>query len=413
MTDKVRSVEVRTNEKGDVKDIFYLTTLFGSSSSIWKTDFDMTKKEDKELALKNCTPFAIAIRKVGSMFSNANIYLVDKDGNDIKDSNLISLLENPNPIQNKRSFFSHIEMCIRTYGYCPIYRLKPTLKSIPRALYIIHPKHFHLIGTGKSFGQTEKKGIIKEAYIECGDTKTKLDESEYFIIHNGEINIPCNEDEEIIFGTAVDSLSIPVSNWMAAMQASNSLITQGGPKGIIYNNDNSEAGNAAMSPKEQNTLLEKFKQKFGLMKKQFQVLISRAKLGWIPLNYDSGQLKLHEEDKRDTDKIANAVGINPCLLDDSKYDNQEAAKSAAYQDLLIPDGNNISESMNINVLPEGVYMKIDFSHIECLQRDQSKLAEVLQRVMDSVIKGTEKEIISIDEARSLLSEYMDIDPNKK
>ena len=35
--------------------------------------------------------------------------------------------------------------------------------------------------------------------------------------------------------------------------------------------------------------------------------VTRYKLGWLPLDFNADELKLHEEDKRCTDKIANAM----------------------------------------------------------------------------------------------------------
>ena len=406
MTDKVNVVEKRGN------DIFYLTNLFDSKGAIWKTDFNMSQAMDKENALLYCTPFATVIRKVGAMFANGRVYLTDSEGNDVTDPKLTALFKKPNPLQNSIAFFSQIEMVLRTYGYCPIYTNRIFKKGIPRTMWSIHPTHFHLTGTGKSLDQVDLDGIVKEAYVECGTEKKVLNKEEYFIIYDSDIHIPCNEGDEITFGTAVDSLSIPVSNWMASMQASNSLITNGGPKGIIYNNDNSETGNASLNSTEQKSLLDRFKRKYGLMKSQFQIAVSRAKLGWIPLNYNSDQLKLHEEDKRCTEKIANAIGLNPSLFNESKFENQESAKRAGYQDLIIPNAEIIAEAFTENVCPEGTIMKIDFSHVECLQADKSKSSEVLQRVMDSMIKGKQAGLITGDEGRSVLAEYIDIDPEK-
>lgn len=407
MTDKVGSVEENSNG-----DILYLTSVFGKSASIWRTDFNMALKEDKAEALQVCTPFSLAIHKVGSMFSNCKVYLVDEEGNDVNNSKVLLLFNKPNPLQNTASFLSQVEMTLRVYGYCPIYTSRPYKSSIPRSMWVISPLFFHLIGTGKYFMQSTLKEIVKEAYIDKNGTKQILNDYEYFIIYNGDIHIPLNEDEEITFSTQIDSLSIPVSNWMASMQASNSLIVNGGPKGIIYNNDNSEAGNASMDSTEKKTLLERFKRKYGLMKNQFQIAVSRAKLGWLPLNYNSDQLKLHEEDKRCTDKIANAIGVNPSLFNESKYENQESAKRGAYQDLIIPDGEIISQAFTQNVCPEGEIIKIDFSHIECLQADKSKSSEVIQRIVDSMVKAKAANILTNDEGRSVIAEYIDIDPEK-
>lgn len=406
MIDTAKAVET------DGKNTWFLTELLDGKSSNWKTDFDMTNDSDKTKALESCTPFSTVIGKIGSLFANCKVYLVDKDGNDINDNAVSALLKNPNPIQTFRSFICQVEMCIRTYGYCPIYTNRLAKKSVPKSLWIIQPSLFHIHGTGKSFKQVDLGGIIKEAYIQTGAGRMNLSEEDYFIIYDAGINIPSNEGGKIGFKTAVDALSIPVSNWMASMVASNTLIVNGGPKGIIYNDDSSEAGNAQLTSSEQKSLLSKFKEKYGLMKKQFSVLITKAKLGWIPLNYDSSQLKLHEEDKRCTVMIANAVGINPSLFNESKYENQEAAKRSAYQDLIIPNAEIIADALTSNICQDGQFIKIDFSHVECLQADKVKESLVISTIIDSLTKASDTDLITNKEARILLSKYIDIDPNK-
>lgn len=406
MQDAVKSVET----KG--KDTWYLTEIGGKSASDWKTEFDMKKSADKADALRACTPFSTVIYKIGSLFSNGKAYLVDAEGNDVKDKKILALMDKPNPLQTFRSFLSQAEMCMRTYGYCPIYTNRLSETSIPVSMWIIQPSLFHITGTGKVFNQVDISEIIEDAYIEFGVGRIDLERGDYFIIYDGDIVLPSNKGDEIRFGSSVDALSVPVSNWMASMVASNTLIVNGGPKGIIYNNDNSESANAQLTSVEQQSLLDKFKAKYGLMKKQYSILVTKAKLGWIALNYDSSKLKLHEEDERCTNKIANAIGINPSLFNESKYENQEAAKRSAYQDLIIPNAEIIADSLTRNLCPEGVFMKIDFSHVECLQTDKGKEAEVVSKVIDALIKAKGGNLLTQDESREMLANYIDIDPNK-
>lgn len=406
MRDAVKSVET----KG--KDTWYLAEIGGKSTSNWEINFDMSKSSDKEKALQSCTPFSTVIYKIGSLFGNGKTYLVDGDGNDVRDKKMLALMDNPNPLQTLRSFLNQIEMCMRTYGYCPIYTSRPTESATPASMWVIRPSLFHLTGTGRFLNQTDIADIIKEAYIETGIGRMSLLKGDYFVIYDGDITLPTYDGGEISFGCSTNGLSVPVSNWMASMVASNTLIVNGGPKGIIYNNDNSEAGNAQLTSVEQQSLLDKFKEKYGLMKKQYSILVTKAKLGWIALNYDSSKLKLHEEDERCTNKIANAIGINPSLFNESKYENQEAAKRAAYQDLIIPNAEIIADALTRNLCPEGVFMKIDFSHVECLQAGKDKEAEVVSKVIDALIKAKGGNLLTQDETREMLANYIDIDPNK-
>jgi len=377
-------------------------------------NFDMRDDMHKAISMSVCTPISTVIDKAGSLFSNGRFYVVDKDGNESESNNDIDrLLKNPNVMQTGRQFFKQVEMSLKLFGYCPIYTLRATRNSLPGQLWIIPPELFHITSTGKLFKQNELKRIIKRAYVQFAGEEIELSEEEYFIIYDSEAILLKEEDSEIIFRSTTDSLSFPVSNWVAQMAASNTLIVDGGPKGIVHNDDSSEFANTALTSGEQKKLNDQFKGKYGLVGKNFSILVTKAKLGWIPLNYDSGQLLLMEEDSRCTEKIANAIGINPNLfIANSKYENQEAAERKAYQSLIIPDSEVISEALTNVLCPEGIYVKIDYTHVSCLQKDRKESASALSMVSNALSKLVEGGLITKDEARVELATYMEINPDK-
>jgi hypothetical protein len=133
----------------------------------------------------------------------------------------------------------------------------------------------------------------------------------------------------------------------------------------------------------------------------------------MPLNYDSGKLRLHEEDVRCTNKICNAIGINPNVINsDSKYENQESAERKAYTSLVIPDSNIICEVLTANLMKDGGRIFLDYSHVECLQANKKDEASTLVNVKNAISGLYKDGLITKDEARSELSKYYDIDPEK-
>lgn len=398
---------------------WYLHTILSGSGSLLdriggKVDYDMTKDIDKSIALNICTPLSTVIDKSGTLLSNGKFYVMDKDGNEsTSNEDIRALLKNPNALQTGKQFLKQVEMSLKLFGYCPIYTLRALKSSLPKAMWIIPPELFHLKSTGKLFAQTDLKDIISSAYIEWGDGKTMLKPEDYFFIYDSEAQITGHNDDEITFKSPTDSLSLPVSNWVAQMAASSTLLVNGGPKGIIHNEDTSEFANAALTSKERDELNEKFKSKYGLVNKAFSILVTKAKIGWIPLNYDSAQLKLHEEDKRCTDKIANAIGLNPNIFSsESKYENQESAERKAYQGLIVPDSELICEALTAALCPEGVYITLDFSHIDCLQTNKKDAASALVSVNNAISGMFKAGIITKDEARIEIAKYIDINPDK-
>lgn len=398
---------------------WYLHTLLSGSGSLLdriggKVDYDMTKSVDKAIALNICPPLSTVIDKAGTLLSNGKFYVMDKEGNEsTSNEDIRLLLKNPNALQTGKQFLKQIEMSLKLFGFCPIYTLRATKSSLPKALWIIPPEIFHLKSTGVLFKQTDLNKIISSAYLEWGEGQIPLSPEEYFFIYDSEARITGNYDDEITFKSPTDALSFPVSNWVAQMAASSTLLVNGGPKGIVYGDDSSEAGNAALTSNEAKDLNEKFASKFGLVNKAFSILVTKAKLGWIPLNYDSSQLKLHEEDKRCTDKISNAIGLNPNIFSsDSKYENQESAERKAYQGLIVPDSELICEALTSALCPDGVYITLDFSHIDCLQINKKDAASALVSMNNAISGLYSSGLITKNEARIEIARYIDINPDK-
>lgn len=396
---------------------WYLPTwvkdLFGVGKDVYKNDYDMSTVEGKHRALRFCYPFASVIDRCGKMMMNGKFYVVDKNGNEKpRYSDVRSLLSNPNPMQNGRSFLYQVESSLRCYGFCPIYLLRIG-NELPECMTVIPPHLFHLEGTGKVYSQTDREQIVKEAYISLEGRKMMLEPNEYTIIYDSIPVYPGTNGGEITFVSSVDSLTPFARNYMSAIIARGNLIENGGPKGILYGDDNSEWGNAALTPKEADELNDKFKRKFGLVKKMYEIMVTDKKVGWISLGSNVQQLMLHEETDRCLNDICNAVGVQPDLFSQgAKYENKEAAKRATYQDLIIPDSMNIAEALTIAICPEGCSIMIDFSDVACLQTDRSKYASTLGNVASALNSLLQANLLTVEEARIELSNYIEIDPMK-
>lgn len=397
-------------EKDAEGNYWFLTDLFGRRSK-WKAYYDMSDNADKSEALVSCTPFFTVVDKIGSMMSRGIPYVVDKNGNEKRTyADIRNIINNPNPLQTFSSFVKQIEINLKVFGFCPVVFVRATEKSVPKAMWIVPPEIFHMVGTGKVYRQFELGDVISDVYIDCNGTRLELDSHEYIVIYDSNIVIK-NTNSDVKFESVSDSLSQPISNWVASMSASHTLLVNGGPKGVLYNDYTDQMGNIALSSDDEKEIKDNFKRDYGLVNKEYPILVTRYKLGWLPLDFNADQLKLHEEDKRCTDKIANAMGINANLFTDAKYDNLESAGKKAYQDVIIPDSRKIAECFSKAICPEGVFIKIDFTDVECLQANKETEANTLVKVADALQRLLDKSLITHDEARVEVAKYIDIDPD--
>lgn len=388
---------------------FYTTLISGVNN----VNYDMHRDSDKLLAFRNCTPLNSVISKSSSLFSNGKFYVVDKENNDITGGNaekIINLLKQPNPLQSGRVFNRQVEACLKLFGRCPIYTLRGTKTSIPVSMWIIPPILFKQVTTGKLWGQSNKSDIIKETYIEWAGDKIILDEEDYFIVIDSDIDIQ-QSSAEIRYSSATNALTNVVNNWMAQAIARGNLIINGGPKGVLCNDDNSELQNLALTPEEQKDLNSKFKEDYGFVNKPFQILVTMARLKWLPLSFDVAQLKLHEEDKSCVTHICSTIGLNPNIfIPNSTFSNLGDAQKTAYQDVIIPDAENYAETLTSAICPNGLTIKLDYTHIDILQKDKKEAATALAAVSNAISNLINDKIISTVEARIELSNYIDIDP---
>lgn len=391
---------------------WYLSSLLGANMKRCK-DINMQSVAGKRDALLCCTPLFTVVDKAGMMMSRGVPYVVDKNGNEKpRYQEVKALLDHPNPLQTFSSFIKQIEISLKVFGYCPIVMVRGSKAVSPKAMWVVPAELFHVQGTGKVFRQFEVEEVIERCYISWGGRELDIEDYELLLITDCSMVLPSSVKSDILFECVTDGLTQAVNNWLASMTASHTLLVNGGPKGIVYNDYVDEMGNVALTAEDEKKIKDKFKERYGLVGKEYPILVSRTKLGWIPLDYNSDQLKLYEEDARCTEKICNAIGLNPNLFTDAKYDNQESAKKSAYQDVIIPDSKKIAEALTKALCPEGAFIKIDFSDVECLQANKAQESETLTRISQALVTLMGANLITPDEARIEVSRYMDIDPNK-
>ena len=376
-----------------------------------QNNVNMDNPLERKDALKLVAPLSYVLSRVGSMASDGVPYVVDSKNNEIVNTEyeqIRKVLNNPNPMQDFSQFLKCVHIYVKLYGFCPIYIVRATKKSPIVGLVPLPPETFKIescpsvieIGSGVKLGK---------ASIEVDNQKIELEQEEYTIIHDGVFDV---NNGVLEFYSPMSSLSEHVRNYAAQIKARGSLIINGGGKGIIHGNDTSEFGNLELTPQEKEELNNEFKYKFGLVGQKYQILVTRAKVGWIPLSFDVSQLQLHEEDIACMKDIANAIGINPNLfISDSTFQNQEAVKKSAYQDIIVPDANRIARALTNILCTEGIKIKIDYSHVPCLQQDLSASALALKNMAIGLQTLKNMGLITKEEARIEISKYIDINPN--
>ena len=86
------------------------------------------------------------------------------------------------------------------------------------------------------------------------------------------------------------------------------------------------------------------------------------------------------------------------------------AETSAYQNLIIHDAESYAEALTNHISPEGCTIKLDYSHIACLQDDKQAASTALSAASNAIIQLYNAGIITDNESRSEISNYIDINP---
>ena len=413
---------VNSVEKDSTGNIWYLNSMYRGLSDLLKNgkpNIDMGSLPGKRLALKACIPFASVVDRCGSMFANGRFYVTDKSDNehlgrgDNKYNRVRNLLNRPNPIQSGKQFNKQVEICLKTFGFCPIYILRGLRSDIPSSMWIIPPELFHIEIDRYVWTKSKTEDLVKKAWIEWNGQEINLETYEYFIVSDA-IADTTHTDGRLYYNHVTDSLSPAINNWISQMMARGTLIVDGGPKGILCDDSGGDVyGNSSLNSKEAENLNKKFKEKYGIVGKLFSILVTTAKVKWVPITGNADDLKLYEEETECRNAICNAIGINPnVFVSDSTYENQKGAKRDAYQDLIMPDAENYCEALTAAIVGgEDIVIRLDYSHVSALQEDKKSAASALSLAATAIRNLYNDKILTLSESRKEMANYVDIDPD--
>ena len=181
------------------------------------------------------------------------------------------------------------------------------------------------------------------------------------------------------------------NNLIKIYESMGTLAEKFGAIGILSDNSSKDVGSMPMT-KEQKELLQADYKKYGLLKDQWQVIITTASLSYLNMAMPVRDLMLLESEASYVKTIADAFQYPSVLLSsgDGKgttYSNQEGAERKLYQDTIVPEADNYSEQLNDFLGTEAFGVKIDYDYewLPVLQMDAKLRAQVRREMGLAVI----------------------------
>jgi len=345
--------------------------------------------DGKESEILKTTPqlFAVIYRRA-QMLANGRFIHYDKNGEIIKNSQIVEFLKRPNPFQKQNEWLIQQDVQKSTYGNTFIYILKGSaLAEVPAALWNLAPKGMVIERTGKIWKQTTEKGVVKSYNMNLNKGTNKYEETfkPNEILHRNIQDV----DDPVTGTSPFHALKMPISNLRGAYGFRNVIITEKGAIGMISNNSKSTAGALPLTSQERKNLEDQFSQNYGISDKQRRIIMSSASLTWNPMSYPTKEMQLFEEVDENTRTIIDAYGLNEALFSLGKgttFDNYKEGEKAAYQDTIIPEGEDLANGLSdkLGLTEKGERLVLDYGHVPALQEDQGKEADIIKTKADAM-----------------------------
>lgn len=241
---------------------------------------------------QNVPHLNVVISKVAELLSLMEIKHVDKDGSDIENSDVLKLLQNPNPLQSLEQFIYEYAVYNCIYNTNFIYKnygglTNRQLFPLPATLFCLPPGAMLINATGKLYRQTKIEDIIES--FQLYNDQTPFAPSDVIFITEG------LSGNGITVGSRLEALQLPLANIMAVLKSFNIITTELGMKGILSpDNTGSNENTKPFDIKESERIDRHYKNKNSLDSTDGHVHVATQSMKWLPMVFDVDQLKLFQ-----------------------------------------------------------------------------------------------------------------------
>jgi hypothetical protein len=334
---------------------------------------------------QNVPHLNIAISKGAEMFSNVIIEHVDRNGEVIEDSDVIALLNRPNPLQSFEQWAYEYYIYNAIYNTNLIYKNYGTpsriIEPLPSIIWNLPVGMIEIKLTGKLYDQTTREGIIegyKLMYQERVFTAEEVIHVTEGISANGGISAT----------TRIEGLQMALSNIVAIMKTLNIITTERGLIGFISADGSTSDTDGALpfDTEERERAEADYKKNYGVDGKNGHVTFTSAKIKWTPMTFDVKQLMLHEGLEDSFNQILGAYGLDRRIFPKSILANGALTEGsgvidglkATYQNTMQPFADKccgqLTKDFRLRERPDGGYLRARFD-LPCMKDDELKEAQ--------------------------------------
>lgn len=351
----------------------------------------------------------VVISQGADMFSNMEIKHFNKAGEEIEDSPVLKLLNNPNPLQSGGDYQYEYYCNHAVYRINFIYNnfALPGLSELPAVLWTLPPGEMKVKMTGKLYRQHTIDQII-ENYTLTGDS-TPFTPAEIIMVAEG------MKSNGIIPASRIESLLLPLSNIMAALKSNNIIIKERGLIGMISADASArdEDGAKPFDEKERQRAENDYQKKYSLDSPRGHVTFTSANIKWVPMTFDVSQLMLFEGLEDSFASICASLRIDRDVFPSVKgatFENKKQGTIITYQNTMLPLAQKFCDAhaQKWGLDKKSERLVASYDHLPIMQEDAQKKAAARKSAADTVAVLIDKNAINPKQGAAIIQAISDI-----
>lgn len=364
-------------------------------------------------AYRYCPPLQGVIQKRANALTRGVILPVDEKDQVITSSAFnkdMKILARPNQFQTMTQFLGMVETMVCVYGVAYIYSIR-SVGFKDATGFVVIPNECIIPSYKTYINILDNQSPIVDSY-----TINLYGMS--FVLKDDDIKLITEVRDSTVNMThayqpksRLDALEYPIKNIVASLESRNTIITRRGADVIISpKNGDTAAIMSVMTPEEKKQLQDEYA-RYGTLSEQWHTMIARVPMDATNISRSVQQLGLFDGENADHRAIASAFGVPVPLLampDTAKYSTYGEAKKELYEDTIIPESQVISETLDLlfNTAAKGYKFYFDYSMLECMQKSEKDKADALGAMVKALNEAVTAQLITIDEAKELLTDYL-------
>lgn len=332
------------------------------------------------------------IDRRAEMFANADVYVVNAEGERVENHPIETLLRNPNPLQTQEQYMYQWAIYEGIYSQCFEYKLKllAGFRPGPKCLWNLPPSNMRVIPTGKVWEQTTIDGII-EKYVmmnaESGTMERTFETKDIILTTTGVSN------QYIVGSSRLLSLEKALNNIVGALRTRGAIIFDRGALGILSSSTkDASGGGIPLDPKEKERIEKQYPTDYGIQDGQIRTLVTNAALNYTAMTFPTKDLMLFEEIEDDFQSILSAFGLYRDIFPSTKgatFENSKEAVRGSYQNAIQPLADSYCRSREQDpdikpLLKAGEQLRASYEHLPAMQENKKEAAEANKIVIDAI-----------------------------